>query len=151
MGLNAALVDRARVVRNVSAGTRVEGRTPYTATPGQWFKVRLSLPSGSESQASAGRSTSQQAQVMTGRKDVSGAVLDVRASDQVEVVSAALGTYLFEVTGTPKPIRKKRRLLGWTVQLVEVDDQRSTTDGIVNRQQLKLANGRLIPSVTGES
>lgn len=124
MGLGTALVDKARVRRNAVSGPRVEGTTQYAPTFSEWFRCRLMLDSGNESNAAAdAHRTTRQAKLMYALRDVTGEPFEVRATDIIEVDSGELGEMTFEVTSLPKPIRKKRRVIGWTVPVAKADDQ----------------------------
>lgn len=122
MALGAALVDRARVVRNVPAGRRVVGRTIRTPVEGEWFRARLSLGDSTQDLDEAGgRRNVRTPSLMFGIRDLAGDPIDMTGEDRVEVASAELGTELWDVVGDPKPMRKKRRVIGYTVTLRRVE------------------------------
>jgi hypothetical protein len=50
--------------------------------------------------------------------------VEIRASDEIEVASLELGDALWRVNGDPVPIRKKRRVIGWTVPLSRLNEPR---------------------------
>lgn len=119
MGLNAVLVDRARVWREQADPVKIEGRARMTPVTFEWFRARLTLPASPEQQDTnrGRRKTVPNPTLMFGVKDLSGAALDVRASDQLEVASPQLGTAMWRVSQDPGPIRKKRRVIGYEVVL----------------------------------
>lgn len=123
MGLNAALVDRARVVERRAAGARVEGRTLYGETRGAWFRCRLTLPSTREVQAAATRMPQANIEptLLVGDRDEAGDPVTLTIAQRVEVDSPELGEALWEVVTEPEPLRKKRRVLGYqaTVRRIE--------------------------------
>jgi hypothetical protein len=118
VSLNAALVDRGRVVRKV-AGAKVQGRSRVTDVHGAWFRVRLMpgpVPEGEDEQRGR-RRTSPSPSLMAAVKDEAGELVEIRSSDEIEVDSPELGLARWRVTGDPEPMRKKRRVIGWTVTL----------------------------------
>lgn len=131
MALGAALKDRARRVVRVPSPRRVEGKTVLVApVEGPWFKARLSMPSASES-ADSGRTRRVviTPTLLIGRKDSTGRKLTkpeggcvIGQKDRIEVQSAELGNAMWEVSGHPTPIRKKRTVLGYEVPLSRVED-----------------------------
>lgn len=135
MALRAALVDRARIVRRERTGPRVMGTTPLVPVTGSWFRVRLDLPMGPEDTSEQGigggrRKAIKRPQIMYDRIDEDGEPVELSFTDQLEIESPQLGTAVWRVTATPRPIRKKRSVLGWEVTLERVverkqDDPRS--------------------------
>lgn len=124
MALGAALVDKARIIRQQSIGFKVEGSTQYVDTEGAWFKARLELPSSPESETKVNRKrVTQKPTLLFKTKDLDGKVIEMRASDRVEVESHQLGTATWEVAGDPLPLRKRRALLGWQAELRRVNDE----------------------------
>lgn len=125
MALNSALVDHARIARREAAGVKVEGRTRFGTVIGPWFRCRLEL--ASRSQTREGESgmprVLEQPSMMFAVKDTEGRVVDLLASDKVQVVSPQLGVFHFEATANPTPLRKKKRVIGWQVGLRGIDEQ----------------------------
>src|SRR5262245_52485003 len=125
MGLNAALVDHARIARREAAGVKVEGRTRFGTVIGPWFRCRLDL--SSRSQAREGESrvdrVVEQPTMMFAIKDSEGRTVDLLATDKVQVISPQLGIFHFEVTANPTPLRKKKKVIGWQVGLRSIDEQ----------------------------
>lgn len=132
MGLGVALVDRARLVKNESSGEKVEGTRVFVPTSGEWFKARLTLNAAPEVEppsykgeiSSSIHATARSATLMYAIRDTVGSPVTLVASDRVEVNSAALGTAVYEVTGDPEPIRKKRAVIGWTATLTRANEHR---------------------------
>ncbi len=124
MGLNVALVDRGRRLVDTPMPSRVEGTTRFETVRMPWFKCRLTLQAAPEADDAQGgrRRVPRPATLLMGRRDVDGNELAMAPTDKVEVVSKALGRYVFEVTGDPEPIRKRRKLLGWTTTLTLVEE-----------------------------
>lgn len=122
MGLTSALVDRARVVTNESTGRKVDGTTLMAETTGPWFRARLmfdTAPAKVDEQGER-RKILASPSLMFGVKDEDGGVLDVTGDLQIEVASVELGTATWRTTGDPQPIRKKRRVIGGTINLQRV-------------------------------
>lgn len=138
MGLRSALVDRARIVRKQTTGPRVLGTTSVVPTHGSWFRCRLDLPMGPEDTTEPGlgagrRSARKRPQVMFDVRDEDGGTVALSFSDQIEIDSPQLGLATWKVTATPRPIRKKRTVIGWEVTLERVverqlADQRSIAE-----------------------
>jgi len=126
MGLNSALVDRARVVRKMAGPRNTEGRSEMQPVPFEWFRARLMpepAPEG-EDPGRGRRRTAPNPQMMCGAFDLAGDPVAIRASDEIEVASLELGDALWRVNGDPVPIRKKRRVIGWTVPLSRLNEPR---------------------------
>jgi len=128
MALSAALVDRARVYsRQPLAGVRVEGRTQTVEAASEWIKARLTLPAGPEAADSGPRSRRRAVRapsLMLAPKDLDRIAVDVTTDTKIGVTSKQQfsGERIFQVTGDPEPIRKKRKVIGFTVALRSVED-----------------------------
>jgi hypothetical protein len=125
MGLNAALVDRARPVRKASAGIRVGGTHRYAGVRGDWFRCRLELgPAGLDNTAPAThRKGTRGPSAMLALLDERSEPVAVSVEDRLEIDSPNLGQSLWDVIENPEPIRKKRRVIGWQVRLRRVEDR----------------------------
>jgi hypothetical protein len=122
MGLTGALVDRARTVESRRSGRRVEGRTVFRPVAGTWFKARLELPQGSETDAPTGaRTVIVQPTLMFATRDSDGQPVEVTNQKRVEVDSAQLGRTVWDVIADPQPIRKRRTVIGWQAPLRRVE------------------------------
>lgn len=128
MGLNAALVDKARVRRMTPLPQKVEGKTLSTDVWSAWFKCRLELPSGSLLRDRATEEGGQRSRVVTsptlicGIRDAEGLLIEVNARDLLDVNSVQLGRETWQITADPAPMRKKRRVIGWTLSLQRVEE-----------------------------
>lgn len=124
MGLNAVLVDRARVVTKASTGKRVEGTTRVATVHGAWFRARLFLEGAPEAAPSARRRqhTTASPQLMFAIRDSNGDPVLVTADLQLEIESAQLGHKVWQVTGDPQPIRKKRTVIGFLGDVRRLDE-----------------------------
>lgn len=127
------LVDKARRVAPQATGQKVEGRTRFTTTHGTWFRCRLTFQVSAEAGDRGGENrVVEHATLMFGKRDLSGVPLTdpdtgrcvVRATDRIETSSLQFGSSLWEVTEEPKPLRRKRSILGYetSVARVEYDD-----------------------------
>jgi len=132
MALRGALKDRARIVRKEADAKRVEGRTTYHPRVMPLFRCRLEIVDAPESEDRAGvMSTEQEPSLMTDRIDEDHNPLRFQPDDELEVESRDLGdstekgwhlVAVFQVNGEPKPIRKKRRVIGWELRLKKVSE-----------------------------
>lgn len=122
MGLAAVLVDRARPIRPRRDVHKVEGSTQMVPDEGAWFRCRLNVATGEEREGGTGRRTVPGTSIICALKDENGQAVELSINDRVEVESRELGLAVWQVTADPRPIRKKRSLLGLRVQLKRVDE-----------------------------
>jgi hypothetical protein len=129
VSLNAALVDRARRLVDTPLGTKVEGSTQFATVEDAWFKCRLTLGAAPEADDSTGarRRVSRTGSVLCGVKDLTNEPLTILATDRLEINSKELGRYIFDVTDDPAPLRKKRKLIGWSITVVRVVENEFVT------------------------
>ena len=141
MSLGAALTDKARVIGRGTGPkpTRIEGTKVTKPEEGEWFKCRLELPKEDEGAEDSGRFRRQVTpSLMLGKRNLKGEKNVVRGRDQIRVKSnqileqtgGAEDEWTFEVKGRPEPIRKRRAVIGYQVNLVKVEatDQRTTAE-----------------------
>jgi hypothetical protein len=117
MALNSALVDRARIVSRapVASGRKVEGTTVYEKVEGPWFKARL-FPEMSAAQLGVEnrrRIIPDTPTMLAALLDVNGDPVVITSEARIEVDSKELGNEVWDVSGEPQPLRKKRRVIGW--------------------------------------
>lgn len=122
MALNAALVDKARTVRKEAASVRVGGRTQLEPTTSQWFKARLFLPSAGASpdnldQEGGRRRQIKQPMLLVSKKDFDRELVAILPEEKIDVDSRELGRATWQVVGSPEPLRRRRSILGWYLQL----------------------------------
>lgn len=103
---------------------RVEGTTQFETLHDAWFKCRFTYSPAPDSDDTQGarRRVPRNGQFMCAMTDQDGNTLTITAADRLELDSKELGQAIFEVTGDPEPIRKKRRMLGWMGTVVRVDE-----------------------------
>lgn len=123
MALATAMVDRAYRLRKEASPQRIEGSTVYTSVESPPIRCRLTLNQAAERSEDGRAVTEPTPTLITLIKDTSGGAVDWRASDRVRVESVALGTDTYFVDGEPEPMRKKRRVIGWSLRLRRVDEQ----------------------------
>lgn len=121
VSLGSVLVDRGRVVRRTATGQRVEGTVVRSDVSGEWFRCRLDLPGQQESRDDHRSRRASSPTLIAFRSDVTGQPVAITGDDRIEVVSRELGTLVLEVRGAPMPLRKRRRVIGWEVQVQEVE------------------------------
>lgn len=127
MSLNRALVDTARKFGKARTGRKVEGSTVYVDTgPGVVFRCRLTLPGSSKNPGTGGEpsnSVNVMADLLVGVKDTNGNVLSFAAGDELEIISRELGSDRWLVAGDPKPIRARRKMIGWELSVHRFSQQ----------------------------
>lgn len=122
MGLRSALVDRAYRIRKSPKSKRVEGSTVFQATESEAVRARLSITAAGERTEDGRVLTEPQPTLIVYKKDVVGDMLDWKATDRILVESNELGTHEFEVQGEPQPMRKKRSIIGWQINLRRTEE-----------------------------
>ena len=122
MSYRSALVDRGQVLREQASARKVEGSRVFTTEEGPTFRVRLELNAAPKRKDGGRTATEPRPMLMTDRKDSEGHELRFRSSDRIQVTSRELGEALWEVDGDPKPIRKKKRLVGWELNIKRVNE-----------------------------
>ncbi len=115
MTVLAGLEDRARVLRQVPAGRRVEGTPMLAEVTGPTFACRLAVRSTAEE---VGAAPGDQRVVTRGRV-TTGPGVDVRPSDRVEV-TVGREQLVYEVTTAPEPLRVTGRIVGLAFDVVRV-------------------------------
>lgn len=124
MPVGSALVDKARQVISQPSGLRVEGTTQHAQVNGPWFRCRLMIESLPENpDASGGRKRVEvHPNFMYEKRDEHGQPTSLTVENLVEVVSAELGTAVWRLDADPTPVRKKRTLSHFEVNLRRVED-----------------------------
>jgi hypothetical protein len=126
MGLGGALVDRARIIRQeVATVARVGGSSQTVPVDGNWFRARLELPAGPEGRAPEfGRMRAVVVPTLLYEGfDEENLDVYVTAEDRIEVESLELGRGLWQVTGSPTPIRKKSDVIGFQATLKKISQR----------------------------
>jgi hypothetical protein len=122
MGFRGALVDTAYRIRQSPTRKRVEGSTVFQPNESEPIKARLTINTAGERTEDGRVLTEPQPTLVVYRKDLLGETLDWKASDRIRVESVELGTHDFEIQGEPQPMRKKRRVIGWTFTLRRTEE-----------------------------
>ena len=123
MALQSALVDRARILRREPSAVRVEGRTQFAETAGEWFRCRLDLRGAAQVTDPGGLPrTVPGPTLLLGIKDLRGDPVLVEHTDRLDVDSRELGRAVYEVNAMPEPLRKKRRVIGYQVAIRRTDE-----------------------------
>lgn len=123
MALRSALVDQGYLHRRTRTVKRVGGRSLYKDNEGPMFRVRLDLGSAPENVREGRLETVPRPRLLTGKRDSEGNLLEFHSSDVVRVVSAQLGEADWEVDGDPEPLRKRRTVIGWLLNVSRVSEQ----------------------------
>lgn len=122
MAYRGALVDRAVIRRKRGQGRKVDGRTVFLPEDSPEFRARLQLSQANEDTRDERTAAVVRPILMTDRKDSAGDLLEFKMSDRIVVTSRELGTNVWEVTGEPEPLRKKRKVIGWVVPISRVEE-----------------------------
>lgn len=132
MGLNSALVDRARVINKRAAGRVVDGTTIYGETEGEWFRCRLELGRETETldPATSERSVHRTPSLMVALRDLAGDPVELNVEQRLEIESRELGNQLWDVLSAPEPMRKKRKVIGWQATLRRVEQHVNAGQGV---------------------
>lgn len=129
MGLRAVLVDEARPRRPVGQPAKVDGTTITSRATGDWVRVRLELGGGAKERPSQQAPRTRRTPQLMCLPDADGRC-PFEPNDTVDVRSPQFGQFVVKITGEAEPIRKKRRVIGWTVPLERVAEQTKMT-GVV--------------------
>jgi len=127
------LVDRAWILRKEAAepGETVEGTvifnepdpdTPADVPEAKQFRCRLDLGDAAERSKDGMTQVDPKPLLMCDRVTKDRTPVELRIGDQVKVVSKELGTAVWEVDGRAKPVRKKRRVIGWEVTVHRTEE-----------------------------
>lgn len=108
MGMNAALVDRARVLRKTRTGQKVGGRPRRTPSYGPWFKCRLRTSETQEQRDEARTKYRARPNFMAAKRDELRGLVELNGGDEIEVESKEFGNAKYRLDGDPKIIRKRR-------------------------------------------
>jgi hypothetical protein len=117
MGLTTALVDRARIVSAEKMAEKVDGSTKFADISDEWFRCRL-IPAASPEVAVEGQERTRvvtRARLLVGVRDLSGQPVRLDHTARVEVDSPDLGIKTYEIVEQPRPIRKRRRIMGYVM------------------------------------
>lgn len=125
MAFNGALVDKGRRLYREALPDKVEGSTQMANITSAWFKCRLNLPQGVETDEATGarRRKVLRPSILIAKKNSDGELSGVKAKERIEIASAQLGTAVYEVIGDPTVLRKKRRVIGYEATIERVDEQ----------------------------
>ena len=124
MALGAATPDRARLLVATRSTVRVAGRYPTTQAYSGPFRCRFTEAQESEGRSASGVRRTKPASLLVSKGALaSRGIAAIGPADRVEITPAgAAAPVLFEVQGAPKPIRKRRTVIGWTVNLQKIRD-----------------------------
>jgi hypothetical protein len=124
MALRAALVDLGyRKVQRAEPGRKTHGMTVMTPVEDSPpFRARLTIQQAGERLDDGRVLTEPKPTLLTGKRDKSGTELSFAHNQRIRVKSKSLGEADWEVDGEPVPIRKKRRIIGWTLNLKRTEE-----------------------------
>ena len=123
MALRSALVDQGYLHRGVKTAKKVGGRSLFKETEGPMFRVRLDVSATPQSTTDGMIREVISPRLLTGKSDSEGNPLEFKSSDVIRVISGQLGEELWEVQGDPEPLRKRRSLIGWQLNIQRIKEQ----------------------------
>lgn len=129
MALGAALVDRARIIRNVPQPRKIEGRTQFAKVTLPWFRCRVQMPNKPRTADAAGGRTRAEARptLLYGIRDSEGNAISLTSTDELEVQVKEIAEHaLYQVDADPMPLRKRRSVIGWEVPLKRIENHAFT-------------------------
>lgn len=130
MGLESALVDRARIVRQEAASTqRVRGMTVTAPVAGPWVAVLLLMPSGAtgRDEGHGRRRVVTQPTLMLDSYDENNEPVAITARDRIQVESERFGTATWEPVGDPEPLGSLYETIGYQVVVKRVVEHQLET------------------------
>lgn len=121
MGIGAAMVDTAVVLRKVQTGT-VDGapRFAHEDVFGNVFRCRYTPGNESESRTESSITRRRPATLLIAKRDNKGLPVNIRATDRVRITSKRFGVIDAEIQGTPTKISKKTSYIAFTANLTKV-------------------------------
>jgi hypothetical protein len=125
MGLESALVDRARTIRSMPTGAgRVRGMTQVADVTSAWFGALLMLPQAAATpDASSGRRRSVRTPtIMFDVIDEENQRVVVDAGCRIEIDSERFGRSLWQPSGDPEVLANLHDVLGYQVTVTKVTD-----------------------------
>jgi hypothetical protein len=118
----SAFPDRARVVRKVRTGGKVDGRPVMTEEFGTWFRCRLASEGGTERDSGGATQKVMRPLLYAAPRDTRFAPTRIDADDDIEVVRhGETRRDRYEVDGTPTPSRGRTRTYIIRVSLKAVE------------------------------
>jgi hypothetical protein len=116
MAFRGILVDRARRVDRRRGYRNPElGESEFVVQVGDWYKARLISPQSQESRgANEAAKETISAELLVEKE------MTLEINDRIEVDSNELGNDTWVVIGAPDQLRKKRSILGQSVQIRKV-------------------------------
>ena len=120
MAIGSAMPDKGRVISAEKTSTRINGAKIVVPSTSALFRCRLTLPTGEEAEEEGRKRKVRRPTLMLKATDTRGRRVVIRGKDKIEVVSREFGTDTWEIQGDPKPIRKRRSVIGWTATLAKV-------------------------------
>lgn len=130
MALGSIMVDRGYLRRRVRDTHSVQGTRRYTIAEGAQFRCRLDLGGGTERKVQERTSGEVRPRLYALLRDRDRKPLVFRQDDEIRVVSNELGEAIWQIEGEPQPWRKRRRVIGWELQVKRVvDPERAPESG----------------------
>lgn len=122
MALTSAMVDRAFLQRRAADALKVNGRTVHSNTESPEIRARLTKAPAGERAEDGRKVAEDRPTLLLARRDAEREAVVPRKTDRLRIVSRELGEGVWEVDGIPQPLRKKRRVIGWTMSVVQLEE-----------------------------
>lgn len=122
MGFRGALVDKARLISKSDTGVRIEGTIFRTVERSEWFRIRFDPDPAPEQRDDGQVKDNHPGNAMVNKYDFNGQEVRLQGGDKLEIVATdpALENGTYMLVSHPHPIRKKRRVIGYNVDLMQV-------------------------------
>ena len=117
-----ALADRARTIRNVTHGARIEGRSLSVPVADGWWPCRLVPSPSREVEAEGGRRRIVETATLITR------ATNVQTADTLEVDSQTIGRARSKVSGTPQIVITRRLGRGVVLPLERLMEPPASVD-----------------------
>lgn len=116
MGLQSVLKDRARCLREIRTGEKVEGQPVVQTVASEWFKCRLEIADVSERNDDGRWRRVAHSWLVLGKHDVHQQPVQVLAGDLLQVQSDDIDVgedQIWRINGDVIPMRRRSGILGY--------------------------------------
>lgn len=136
MGLQTALVDRARCLRQVRTGSKVEGQPQLALEASSWFRCRVDTADTSERSDDGHWSRTARTYILTGTKDMDRQPLTILSSDYLQILSDDIDMgedAIWQIDGDVAALRRRRGVIGYEFRVVQVREAPTWAQKMLNQ------------------